>query len=62
MLNRIIKTDRFIDIDLEQKTLPSTGEYGDSSGIEKKYDSNIFPSNILNQQSNASVFRNQYKQ
>jgi len=53
MLNRIIKTDRFIDIDLEQKKLPSTGEYGDSSGIEKKYDSNIFSFNILNKQANA---------
>jgi hypothetical protein len=48
MLNRIIKIDRFIDIDFDGKTLPITGEYGDSSDIEKKSDNNI-----LNRQSNA---------
>ncbi len=53
MLNRIMKTDRFIDMNLEQRTLPITGEYGDSLDIEKKYDSNIYPLNILNKQSNA---------
>jgi hypothetical protein len=50
MLNRIIKLDRYIDIDLEQKFLPNTGEYGDSSGMKKTFDNHL---SILNQQSNA---------
>ncbi|CAF0798269.1 unnamed protein product [Rotaria sordida] len=53
VLNRIIKTDRFIDIGLEQKILSIPNEYGDSSRCQKKYDDNIFLSNILNKQSNA---------
>lgn len=53
MINRIVTTDRFISIDLEKGTSPITGEYGDSSDTRKKYDGNLSPSNILNQQSNA---------
>lgn len=44
MLDRMIKTDLYIDIDLEQKLVVNIGEYGDSSGMAKT---------ILNQQSNA---------
>ncbi len=50
MLNRIMKIDRYIDIDLEQRPLPITGEYGDSSGMERTFDNHL---SILNKQSNA---------
>jgi hypothetical protein len=54
MLNRAVKTDRSIGIDLvEQRRLPMTGEHGDSFGIPKKDDGVISPSSFLNKQSNA---------
>jgi hypothetical protein len=54
MLNRAVKTDRSIGIDLvEQRRLPMTGEHGDSFGIQKKDDGVISPSSFLNKQSNA---------
>jgi hypothetical protein len=54
MINRIVRTDRFISIDLEQRTSPITGEeHGDSFDSQKKYDGNLSLSNILNKQSNA---------
>lgn len=52
MLNRIVRIDRFIDMNLEQRILSTPDEYGDSIGIEN----NILPFNILNKQSNAYVF------
>ncbi|CAF3611650.1 unnamed protein product [Adineta steineri] len=54
MLNRIIKINRFISIDFEQKPLSITGEHGDSFDIQKKYDDNITSLNFLNKQSNAT--------
>ncbi|CAF2992783.1 unnamed protein product [Rotaria sp. Silwood2] len=53
VLNRIIKTDRCIDIGLEQRILSLPNQHGDSFRSHKKYDDNIFLSNALNKQSNA---------
>ncbi|CAF0962118.1 unnamed protein product [Adineta steineri] len=54
MLNRIIKINRFISIDFEQKPLSITGEHGDSFDIQKKYNDNITSLSFLNKQSNAT--------
>jgi hypothetical protein len=60
MLNRILKMNRMINIDLEKRILPiSTGEYGDSFDIQNKHEGDITSSNILNKQSNAYGIRNQ---
>jgi hypothetical protein len=40
-------------MNLEQRILPITSDYGDSSVVEKKYHSNISSFNILNRQANA---------
>jgi hypothetical protein len=53
MLNRIMKTDRYIDINSEPRSLPITREYGDSSDAKKTFESHISSFNILNKQTNA---------
>ena len=50
-----MKIDRYLDIELESKSLSTTGEYGDSFDIENKYETNIFSSNVFNIQTNALV-------
>ena len=57
MLNRILKMNRLININLEKTISPfSIGEYGDAFNISNKYDGNISISNLLNKQTNAYVF------
>lgn len=53
MLNRILKMDRIIEIDLEKKALENPSEHGDTVGCQKKHDNNMLLSRFLNKQSNA---------
>ncbi|UJR33276.1 hypothetical protein I4U23_020731 [Adineta vaga] len=55
MLNRMVKSDRYLAISLEQKTFSITGEYGDSCTSPKQYNEYISSLNILNKQSNATT-------
>lgn len=49
MLNRMVKSDRYISINREKLTLPPTGEYGDW----KQSNEPISTLNVWNKQSNA---------
>ena len=53
MLNRIMKNDRYLDIDLEQKPLPIIAEYGDSFEVGKIFQSQLASFYTLHKQSNA---------
>lgn len=53
MLNRTMKIDRYLDIDLEPKSLPIAAEHGDALSMEKPFHNQLSPSYDLYKQSNA---------